>query len=85
MSCINTTQDSEERRIMLESVLKGNLLTMLKGINIWIDGDLSVNITNLSESYLLRYKGVDFMAFNVDFDSNLSIPANVSIGRHTSV
>ena len=79
------TEDAEERKALLEGILKGNLLAMLKGLDIWLDGNLTVQITNLSEPYKLRYKGVDLMAFNTDFDANLSIPANVGIGRHVSV
>lgn len=79
------TEDPEERKALLEGILKGNLLAMLKGLDIWLDGNLTVKITNLSEPYWLRYKGVELMAFNADFDSNLSIPANVGVGKHVSV
>lgn len=79
------TEDPEERKALLEGILKGNLLAMLKGLDIWLDGNLTVNITHLSEPYKLRYKGLDLMAFNADFDSNLSIPAHVGIGKHVSV
>ncbi len=79
------TEDHEERKALLEGILRGNLLTMLKGMDIWLDGNLTVKITDLSGPYSLRYKGLDLMAFNAAFDSNLSIPANVGIGRHVSV
>jgi hypothetical protein len=80
-----STEDPEERKSLLEGILKGNLLAMLKGLDIWLEGNLTVQITKLSEPYKLRYKGLDLMAFNADFDSNLSIPANVGIGKHVSV
>lgn len=79
------TENPEERKALLEGILRGNLLAMLKGLDIWLDGNLTVNITHLSEPYKLRYKGLDLMAFNADFDSNLSIPAHVGIGKHVSV
>lgn len=75
----------EARKTLLEGILKGNLLAMLKGLDIWLDGNLTVQITHLSEPYKLRYKGLDLMAFNADFDSNLSIPSLVGIGKHVSV
>lgn len=77
--------NADERRALLQDILKGNLLSMLKGLDIWLDGDLNVTITRLGEPYLLRYKGVQLMAFNADFESNLSIPAGVGVGRHVSV
>ena len=58
---------------------------MLKGLNIWLEENLTVKITSLPESFLVRYKNVDLMAFNVDFETNLSIPANVGVGKHVSV
>jgi hypothetical protein len=78
-------EDPEARKTLLEGILKGNLLAMLKGLDIWLDGNLTVQITHLSEPYKLRYKGLDLMAFNADFDSNLSIPSLVGIGKHVSV
>lgn len=81
----NMLQDTEERKIFLERILRGNLLAMLKGLKIWLDGHLTIHITSLSDPYLLEYKGVKLMAFNADFDTNLSIPSNLGIGKHTSV
>ncbi len=78
-------KETEERKNFLEHILKGNLLSMLKGLNIWLEENLTVKITSLPESFLVRYKNVDLMAFNVDFETNLSIPANVGVGKHVSV
>jgi len=74
-----------ERKNLLESILRGNLLAMLKGMGVWLDGNLVVKINYLSEPFLLQYKGVRLMAFNIDFESNLSIPTNLGVGRHVSV
>lgn len=80
-----SVDDEAERKSLLERILKGNLLAMLKGLGIWLEDELIVNIKFLSNPYLLRYKGVEMMAFNVDFESNLSIPVGIGIGRHVSV
>lgn len=80
-----STESVVERMVLLEKILKGNLLAMLKGINIHIDDLLEASITNISEPYTIENKGVRLMAFNIDFSSNLSIPNNIGIGKNASL
>lgn len=80
-----TMDEESERRIMLENILKGNLLSMLKGLDIHLDDELLVIINQLSKPYIVYNKGVALMAFNVDFTSNLSIPNNLGIGKNASI
>lgn len=74
-----------ERVTFLENILKANLLSMLKGLNIRLEQELMVKITKLGDSYLLKNKGVKLMAFNADFNCNLTIPNNVGIGKNSSI
>jgi len=80
-----STEDENERKAMLENILKGNLLSMLKGLSIHLENELLVRITQLSDSYIIYNKGIGLMAFNVDFTSNLSIPNNLGIGKNASI
>ena len=80
-----TLESLSERISFLEDKLKGNLLSMLKGLRIHLDDELKVVFTQISEPYLVRNKGVKLMAFNVDFKSNLSIPNNLGIGKNASI
>ena len=77
--------DENERKMLLESILKGNLLSMLKGLGIYLEDELLVRITNLEPPYVVYNKGVGIMAFNADFTSNLSIPNNIGIGKNASI
>lgn len=70
---------------ILENILKGNILSMLKGLDIFLEDELVVKITNLSEPYILHNKGVGLMAFNADFNCNLSIPDNIGLGKNASI
>lgn len=79
------TDDESERKKLLESVLLGNLLSMLKGLDIHQEDELVVSITNLEAPYILYNKGIGMMAFNADFSCNLSIPNNVGIGKNASI
>lgn len=79
------TEGVAERVLFLENILKGNLLSMLKGLDVHLEKEIQVKITQLSDSYLLYNKGVGMMAFNADFKCNLSIPNNVGIGKNASI
>lgn len=80
-----STEDENERKTLLENILKGNLLSMLKGFGIHLEEELLVRITQLSDSYIIYNKGIGLMAFNVDFTSNLSIPNGLGIGKNASI
>lgn len=79
------TESMSERIQLLESILKGNLLSFLKGLDIHLENELTVSITNLGDSFLISNKGIKMMAFNADFISNLSIPNNLGIGKNASI
>lgn len=80
-----STENENERMTILENVLKGNLLSLLKGLGIYLEDELLVRITKLSDSYIIYNKGIGLMAFDVDFTSNLSIPNNLGIGKNSSI
>ena len=58
---------------------------MMKGLNIKLDDEVSLDITWLSDSKVLRYKGVLMTAFNAVFRCNVSIPNNISLGKSASL
>lgn len=74
-----------EKVSFLENILKANLLSMLKGLDIHLENELLLKITDIGDSYLICNKGVKMMAFNADFKCNLSIPNNIGIGKNASI
>ncbi len=80
-----STDDEKERKALLENILKGNLLSMLKGLGVYLENELMVIITQISNPYIVYNKGVALMAFNASFVSNLSIPNNLGIGKNASI
>ena len=74
-----------ERITLLETILKGNLLSICKGLGIYISEELIVKITSLSEPYLIKNKGVKIMAFDIEFASNLSLPNFIGVGKNASI
>lgn len=79
------TEGLVEKIALLENILKGNLLSMLKGLDIHLDQELIVRITQVSEPYILYNKGIGMTAFNADFNCNLTIPNNVGVGKNASI
>jgi hypothetical protein len=80
-----STENVVERVTLLESILKGNLLSMLKGLDIHLEQELMVRFAKLSDSYLLYNKGIGMTAFDADFVCNLTIPNYVGIGKNASI
>lgn len=74
-----------QRIALLESILKANLLSMAKGLGIQVSKEIRVTITNLSEPYLQKNKGIRLMAFDAEFRSNFSIPDFAGIGKNASI
>ena len=70
---------------LLEHVLTGNILSFLKGVDIHIEEQLEVRITDILEQRPATYKGVPLMAFGIEFKTNLSIPQNIGLGKSVSV
>lgn len=74
-----------EKAQLMENILKGNLLSMLKGLGIYLDEELQVSIKELSPAFKVYSKGVPLLAFNAEFRCNLSIPNYLGIGKHASL
>lgn len=74
-----------EKILFLENILKANLLSMCKGLDVHISETIDAKITWLSDSYILKNKGIKLMAFDANFTCNLSIPEYLGIGKHASI
>ena len=78
-------EDEQERRALLENILKANLLSMLKGLGIFLECEIQLHITELARPYKIRHKNVGMLAFNARFTCNLSIPDGLGVGKSASV
>lgn len=73
----------ERRKKELERVLTGNILSFLKGVGIFIDFRLSIEITNF-KSVKVRAHGNEFQAFRCRFKSNITLPGMIGLGKSVS-
>lgn len=79
------TQSLTERIALLENILRGNLLSMCKGLGIYLTEQLSVSITRLSDPHIVHVKGIRALSFDAEFCTNLSIPDGVGVGKNASI
>ena len=79
------TEGLAERISMCENILKANLLSMLKGLDIHLDEELKIKIIRLSNPYIIYNKGVGMTAFDTEVTCNLTIPNYIGVGKNASV
>lgn len=78
-------EDLSSQIEFLEKILVGNILSFAKGIGIEIDKSLTCKLTSLNGSKLLSAKGVKMMAFDIEFNTNISLPDYIGLGKHSSL
>lgn len=74
-----------DRIALLEGILRGNILSMAKGLGITVEHEITVTITTLSAPRLLKNKGVKLMAFDLEFKSNFTLPDFAGLGKNASI
>ena len=83
---IFTAMDSlVEKTQLLEKIMIGNLLSMLKGIDYRMDDEVKMKIADIKGQHLVKFKGVRFMTFDVEIKCNLSLPDFIGIGKNASI
>lgn len=73
--------DAEERQRFLSSILRGNLLSMAKGLGWYIDKEVKVQIHRLSPVQLVHFKQQTMSAFQAHFSTNIWLPAYIGLGK----
>ena len=74
------TTDTERVRL-LESTLRGNILSMAKGLDWFIEGRVEVEITHFDPMRPVIQKDVVMSAFSVSFRCNVSLPDSIGLGK----
>ena len=54
---------------------------MGKGLNISFNGEISCKITQLTDSRLMKFENLKMMAFDLEFNTNVSLPDYFAIGK----
>ena len=71
---------------MLEKIVVGNILSMARGLDLFVDVQIDVRITSVRQRQgLVSYKNTQMMAFDVDFLTNLDLPVDIGLGKGASI
>lgn len=73
-----------EKTDMLQRALVGNILSFGKGVGVHFDKQIECVITKFDEPFLVKHKQTSFMAFDVEFKCNVSIPDFAGLGKGAS-
>lgn len=80
------TLGRDELRIyFLQKILVGNILSCLKGLNIYLDETVSCRIQKITRTYTIPNKGINLLAFDIIFTANLSLPPYIGLGKNASI
>jgi len=72
--------DSERHRF-LASILRGNILSMAKGLGWFIDRQVEVTLHEALSARQVDYKNTKLMAFDVRFSCNIHFPSGIGLGK----
>lgn len=79
------TDELVEKIKILERVLTGNILSFLKGVDIHLDEQVRLSITEILKQQVVSYKQVKLMSFDLKFKANITLPPFIGIGKNASV
>lgn len=74
-----------ERIQFLENILKGNIISFAKGVEYTIDKELLVQIRKIKGTKTVRYKDTKVLVFDLEFQTNISLPNFIGLGKGVSL
>lgn len=80
-----TKERLADKVTFLEEKLIGNILSFFTSIGFRADKQIELNITDILNQKLVKYKHVKLMAFDVEFKVNLVLPSYIGLGKSASI
>lgn len=77
--------DEPAQRAFLSRILRGNILSLAKGLGWHIEREVKVTIQGPIHMHPAQVKGIRMSAFRLQFRSNVSLPPRTGLGRHVSL
>ncbi len=74
----------QERTEMLDRLLRGNMLSLYKGLGYWIEDEICANIVEVLKTSTVKYKKVELICFDVKIKTNITLPQLCGIGKGVS-
>ena len=57
----------------------------MKGVDIYLEEQLAVHVTDITGQRAVTYKKVKLMAFDIEFKANIQLPQYIGIGKNASI
>lgn len=75
----------EEKRQLLERILKGNILSMAKGLGWFIEPKIHLSIHEIEHVAQVKIKKKKHFAFTIKFSCNVLLPSFIGLGKSVSI
>lgn len=80
----HTLENENDKKNFLGRILVGNILSMAKTLNWHIDKAVEAEIQSIIREKKVRFKGIPFLAYDVSFTTNVSLPEYIGLGKGAS-
>lgn len=80
----HSLEDFGQKLALLEKILLANILSFLQGINLYVEEKIEVKIKHILNQRLENYKGQEMEAFTLRFETNISLPNFIGLGKGSS-
>ena len=74
-----------EKIRFLEKILIAHIISFAEGVKWNIDKQIQLVINEIHKQRLVKYKGIEFLAFNISFTTNVFLPDYIGLGKSVSV
>lgn len=69
-----------ERLVMLNAILRGNILSFFKGVGVWLEGRVMTSL-RIKEDISLQFKDRTMIGFRAEFTTNARLPDSIGLGK----
>jgi hypothetical protein len=76
--------DHNQKENLLKKILTGNILSMLKGLGIFIDYRIEITTIQHTIPFLTHAHGNTFWGLKPEFTTNITIPRHIGLGKSVS-
>lgn len=74
-----------ERYAMIEKCLVGNILSLAKGLGVFLEQKVKVTLREVEKEHIYRYKKINMMGFDLQFKANVLLPDHIGLGKGVSL
>lgn len=77
-------EDFGQKIALLEKILLANILSFLQGIDLYVEEKIEIKIKHILNQRLENYKGQEMESFSLRFETNVSLPNYIGLGKGSS-